>query len=296
MSSKRKSAIGFDLGGSHVTAAGVHKGLLVTQEVKAFIDPNWTQEQILNQIAFVALSVKELLVAQGFEVVGFGGGIPGPADYDAGIIGETPNLPMLRGCHIHELLSERIGLPVKSDNDANLTVFGESVSGAGNGYEIVYGQTLGSGNGHGLVIKSQIYHGSNFMAMEMAKAPTTIDGDEATIESIVSTGGIERFYENFAGQKRNPKEIQELAEQGDQAAVQTYIHLGQWLGFSLSWAQGFLAPDIMLIGGNIAKAWDLFAPAMFMFLNKHSWVQNPVVKPMTLGQAAGIIGGASLFK
>ncbi|MFA6321912.1 MAG: ROK family protein [Candidatus Buchananbacteria bacterium] len=290
-------AIGGNLGGSHFSCAGVNdSGTLLTKVEETPINPNQSQEEILGAMAELVNGLKCELVQKGFKVVGFGTGAPGPANFDTGVIGETPNMPTMRGCRLNDELSNRTELPVKSNNDGNLTVFGESRHGAARGYKNVFGNTLGTGLGGGLVINDEIYTGEDFSATELAKMPTSVGSlDNSTIEQLVSTGGIMARYHSLTGQQADPKEIEALAKGGDKKAQNTYDWFGKWLGFELAWVQGLLAPDIMVIGGKIAKGWDLFAPAMFAMLQLHTWKKDVLVVPAALGEAGPIIGGASLF-
>jgi glucokinase len=298
----QKAAIGFDLGGSHFSAAAVANGKLLTMVYTAKIDPKWKQDHILSIMSGVIKQLIDLCKNSDYEFVGAGGGVPGPANFETGVIVETPNMATMRGCRLTEKLGCLIGMPVKINNDANLMVYGESSAGAGVGHRIVYGCTLGTGFGHGLVIDGKIYTGANFMAMELAKAPIELppaDRSGDTIENQVSTRGIKLFYAERSGKRDlnyfDPKEIEELANRGDKTAIATYEYFGRCLGFALSWIQGTIAPDIILVGGNLAKAWPLFSPEMLRVLKDHSWNKEPSVKLMSLGQNAGIIGGASLF-
>ena len=295
------AAIGFDLGGSHFAAGGVSDGTLKTKVIRVPINNEWSQQMILEAMAQVILEVKKQLIQQNYWVIGCGGGAPGPANFDTGVIGETPNMPSMRGCHLSEELGDRTNLLCRINNDANLIVYGEACAGAGKGHETVYGCTLGTGFGQGLVKDGKIHTGRNFKAMEVAKAPIGIDlVPDQTIEAMVSTGGIKNHFYNFTIGSGNPDPLQiekmalDLKHSFHREAVETYVTFGKWLGFTLSWVQALIAPDIMLIGGNIAKAWPLFEPAMTEFFIKHSWENEPVIKPMILGEEAGIIGGAYL--
>ncbi len=299
--SRKKAAIGFDLGGSHFVAGGVADNNLISDLLKIPIDPNWDQQTILSSIAEVIKQLRQSIDSKEYNLVGLGGGAPGPANFETGIIGQTPNMPTMRGCHLADELRKLTGLPTKINNDANLIVFGESIAGAGENYKIVYGCTLGTGFGHGLVINGKIYTGSSFIAMELAKAPIGLPIRglcEKTIETVVSTGGIKECYCELTDSILNdldPKKIEDFALAGDQQAIETYLIFGQWLGFAFAWVQGIIAPDIILVGGNISKGWPLFQETMFKMVKKHSFNENPIIKQMVLGQKAGIIGGASLF-
>lgn len=100
---------------------------------------------------------------------------PGPADYEAGIIGDLPNFPAFRGgVALGPYLQDQFGLPVFINNDGNLFAYGEARTGilpeinnrlkeAGSTkrYQNIIGITLGTGFGAGVVTNGQLLLGDN---------------------------------------------------------------------------------------------------------------------------------------
>ena len=90
---------------------------------------------------------------------------PGPADYPRGIIGDLGNLPGFRGgIALGPMLEDRFSVPAFINNDGDLFVYGEAISGflpyingqlekAGSPkrYKNLFGVTLGTGFGGGIV-------------------------------------------------------------------------------------------------------------------------------------------------
>ncbi|MFA6410382.1 MAG: ROK family protein [Candidatus Buchananbacteria bacterium] len=294
------SAVGMDIGGSHCTASVVDEnGKLLVPAFRVRIDKTAPPGTIADVIAdVIKTAIDNVVDPDLYKIVGIGGGAPGPLNMDTGVIGETPNLVTLRGFGLAEAISQRTGKPAFLNNDANLMIFGEAIAGAGQGCNSVYGCTIGNGFGHGWTRNGEIFVGQHFFGFEMAKCPVSLNGDDSTIERWVSIQGIVdkfRLCGGLVDKNTDPEAIAKLATQGDLAAQQTYGFLGRCLGFAFSWIQCALDPDIILVGGNIAKAWDLFQPSMTEFMTKHTWRDCPVpVMPMALGEQAGIIGGALL--
>ena len=106
---------------------------------------------------------------------------PGPADYPNGIIGDLGNLPSFRdGVALGSMLQEQFNLPVFINNDGDLFAYGEAIAGllpevneilekAGNPkrYRNIFGITLGTGFGGGLVVNNQLYIGDNSAGAEI---------------------------------------------------------------------------------------------------------------------------------
>ena len=59
---------------------------------------------------------------------------PGPADYQAGIIGDLPNFPSFRGgVALGPFLEDIFGIPVFINNDGSLFAYGRGVDGSAPG-------------------------------------------------------------------------------------------------------------------------------------------------------------------
>lgn len=292
-----KATIGFDLGSSHCIAAGVDaEGKLITGPLRTAINCKKPAGQIIRAISCLLSSVREEVENKGYMVIGCAGGAPGPMDMDTGTILDTPNLVTLQQFPLSQALGEKLDLPIFLNNDANLITFGEAQAGAGQSYKSVYGCTLGGGFGHGWIIDGRIFVGQHFLALEHAKSPLAIDS-QITIEDVVSGRGISDSYNRLVKDGNfDPEQIASMAFAGDEYAILAYTTFGRWLGFALSWIQNTLDVDVMLVGGNIAQAWELFSPSMLDMLHQHTWRKEyevPVLR-MALGENAGIIGGGLL--
>jgi glucokinase len=106
---------------------------------------------------------------------------PGPADYPKGIIGDLGNLPGFRGgVALGPMLQEKFGIPVFINNDGDLFAYGEAIAGllpwvngmlknAGSPkkYYNLFGITIGTGLGGGLVINNSLFTGDNSAGAEV---------------------------------------------------------------------------------------------------------------------------------
>ena len=106
------------------------------------------------------------------DFLGVGVGAPGPLDRERGVVVVAPNLGW-RDFPLRDSISERTGLPVALDNDANCATIGEWWKGAAQGAKNVVGITIGTGIGGGIIMNGVLYHGSSDVAGEIGH--TTID-------------------------------------------------------------------------------------------------------------------------
>ncbi|MFA6215398.1 MAG: ROK family protein [Patescibacteria group bacterium] len=93
----QKAAVGFDLGGSHCRAAVVdEQGKIIGETVWTPIDKTMSAEEIVASMADIITQAQLMAKGAGYEIVGCGGGAPGPMNMATGVILNTPNLVALR--------------------------------------------------------------------------------------------------------------------------------------------------------------------------------------------------------
>lgn len=212
---------------------------------------------------------------------------PGPADYPNGIIGDLGNLPGFRGgVALGPMLEEKFGVPVFINNDGDLFVYGEAIggflphvngllekSGSPKRYKNLFGVTLGTGFGGGIVRDGELFIGDNSMAGEVwllrNKLVPTMNAEEGA-----SIRAVRRAYAERAGipfdQAPEPKVIADIGEGKSpgnrEAAREAFRRLGEVVGDAM--AQVLTVVDgLAVIGGGLSGAWPQFLPALVSELN-----------------------------
>jgi glucokinase len=214
---------------------------------------------------------------------------PGPSDFPNGIIGDLYNLPGFRGgVALGPMLEERFGIPTFINNDGDLFVYGEAIAGflpyvnnllakAGSPkrYQNLFGVTLGTGFGGGIVRKGELFLGDNSMAGEVWVLRNRIN-PETNAEEGASIRAVRRVYAQQAGipqeEAPEPKAIFEIGQgkqPGNRAAAeeafrQLGVVVGDAMGNSLTLVDG-----LGVIGGGISGAWPLFLPALVKEINSN---------------------------
>ena len=220
------------------------------------------------------------------EPVAISFAFPGPADYEAGIIGDLPNFPCFRnGVAMGPFLAEKFGIPVFINNDGNLFAYGEAIAGilpeindrlkeAGSTkrYRNLLGITLGTGFGAGAVIDGTLLTGDNgcggdVWLMRNSKYP------ELIAEESVSIRAVKRVYHELAPEDNrdlSPKDIYEIAEgkaEGvREAAAGAFEELGKVAADAIANALNII-DGIVVIGGGLAGAAKYIVPALVRQLN-----------------------------
>jgi len=229
-----------------------------------------------------------------YELMGVGVGAPGPLNDTHEIVMETPNTPIIQNYPLVERLQTHFDVPVKMNNDANVFVLGEAISGAGKGEALVYGITLGTGYGHGFVWDGRILSGAHGTATEYGIAPY----NDSTFEAYASGPALERNYASIAGERRTGIQIFKLAQQGDANALAAWSLLGRSVGHSLVYVTHLIDPGIIVVGGSLAAGFDFFIDSLREVVDAHLFENQQGrlrIETAKLGDAAPIIGAASLI-
>ena len=228
------------------------------------------------------------------ELIGVGVGAPGPLNDTHDCVMETPNTPVIQNYPLVARLQAHFDVPVKMNNDANVFVLGEAISGAGMGESFVYGITLGTGYGHGFVWDGRILSGAHGTATEYGLAPY----NDGTFEDYASGPALERNYESISGESRTGLQIFKLAQDGNANALAAWSLLGRAVGHSLVYVNFLLDPGIIVIGGSLASGFDFFIDSLREVVDAHLF-QNQQgrlrIEPAKLGDAAPVIGSALLI-
>lgn len=286
--------IGLDLGGTTMGAVAVDEaGGVVAGPLERATERHRPPGEILDAVVDLVSEVE----ARVAEVEAVGVGIPSTLDARGGFV-DCPNLPTMGGVPVQAELESRLGRQVAVDNDANCFACGEWRGGAGRGARTLCGITLGTGFGMGLIIEGVIYRGRRGSAGEICYSPYR---DGLTVEDVVAGPAVvERYHQRSGGDREadadlEAKDVAQRAREGDETARQIWCEFGEALGFGLCYAANLLDPDVIVIGGSLAGAADLYEGTMKHVLQRHAYDYQALrIAAPELGAIAGAVGAAFL--
>lgn len=287
--------IGVDLGGTKIITGIINPdGDIIGSPVKVPTRADKPAEQIVDRmIDAMNKSIREASLSAD-QIAGIGIGSPSPIDIKNGMILTTQNLPTLHYYRIKEKISNTFQVPVHLNNDANCFALGESCFGAVKHAQNAVGITLGTGFGCGIIINGKIYTGATDTAAEIDMCPY-LDGN---LEDYISGRGLSKIYHNLSGEQDVPSKIAHMARQNNVYARRAWIQFGAHLGHALSLVVNLLDPEVIIVGGSMSRAFDLFSEKTIEILHQNI---NPVprehlkVEQARLGENAGFIGAACLL-
>ncbi|CAN5716841.1 ROK family protein [soil metagenome] len=266
-----------EIGGSHAAAALVDptRRRLASTIERALLDPQASRADLLEAILGVAAALNE----RQRPVERWGVAVPGPFDYRRGISLIT-GVAKLEALYRLDLRAE-LAVALSADaqrftflNDADAFLLGEWWAGAAAGAARALGVTLGTGLGSAFLADGALTEHGPGVPAEGRLDRVPFEG--APVEDQLSARGLRRAYaeatavrpgeagveEDDAPPPVNVAEIAARARSGDVPARAVMERFGGSLGrFLAPWLAGF-APDCLVLGGSIARAWDLFGPAL----------------------------------
>lgn len=253
-------------------------------------------------------------------VTAAGIGIPCTIDRERGVAINAVNLP-ISNVPIRDLMSERLGMPVSIDNDANVAALAEHRFGAARGAQNAVLLTVGTGIGGGLIINGEIYRGSTGAGAELGHIVIQEDGprcqgtcpNHGCAEALASGTALERNGReaaereresalgrlHAAGEEITGPRIVEAARQGDAVAREVIAVIGRHLGTLFSSLANIFDPDVIVVGGGVSAAGDLLLdPARRELAARALPPMNRRVRVTVaeLGADAGMIGAATLAR
>ena len=212
------------------------------------------------------------------HVWGVGVGLPGPVEFDTGTPVSPPIMPGWDGFDVRSFFTSRYGAPTWVDNDVNVMALGELRGGLATGHRDVVFIKVGTGIGAGLVSRGQLHRGAQGCAGDIghtAVGESTAQcrcGQVGCLEALAGGYALGRDGLALARSGESPalagaladgleitaQSVVDAALRGDPAARGLVTTSAKLLGEALARVVNFFNPSLVLIGGGVASAGDLY--------------------------------------
>jgi glucokinase len=305
--------IGVDLGGTKMLVGALDGTRVLWESREA--STGQSEDEL------VELLVREVCEARdarpGASAVGLG--IPATIDHDSGVAVSAVNLP-LTDVPVRDLVSERVGLPVFVDNDANAAALAEYLFGAAQGMPNTVMLTVGTGIGGGLILGGEVYRGATGAGAELGHTVIQADGppcqgncpNHGCVEALASGTALGREGRAVAesspdsalgqmlaaGETIDGRVVTEAALDGDETAIGVFELIGSRLGVACSSFANIFQPDAIVVGGGVIAAGDLLLEPARREVRERALTpmnETPILEA-TLGNDAGMIGAAAMAR
>jgi len=197
------------------------------------------------------------------RVGGVAYGVPANVTFD-GVLRRLPNLPLLESLDLKTALFAKFGVPATIENDATAAAIGEHWLGASKEASDAIMITLGTGVGGGIILNGEPFRGIDGTAGKLGHICVEPDGhpcgcgSHGCIEQYASATAIERMAQEGGLATTTSLEVYEAAKNGDDRALAVFQKMGTYLGITLGGLINIFNPDMIVIGGGAAAAWDAF--------------------------------------
>lgn len=278
------------------------------------IDPQPTGTDLAVVLTNIrAVMARALAAIPAERLLGVGFAWPGSVDPTRGTARFAPNLPLASDLTLSDLLtaeqSERLRLkPVVITRASECTAVAEQAIGGADGHGRAERQiavvTVGAAVGAGLILDGKLFHGRANAAGELghiivneASAHRCGCGRSGCLEQEIAEPALLRKARERLGlgPEVTAEALAAAATAGDPGAQQLFHELGEWLGKGLACVVNLLNPDLIVIAGGIAGAYDLFYPALRETLDRRCWrygLANLRIERSRLGLDDTAIGAA----
>ena len=247
-----------------------------------------TPDEFIKQITERISAAKRERPHMAYE--GIGVSLPGRVDLSSQKFVFAPNL----GWHeedLKERLERATGLAVDLENEANACALSEFWFGRhAEGTRNLIAVAVSEGIGVGMILNGQLVRGPSGLAGEFGhvalaeNGPKCGCGNYGCWEVFASNSAAQRYYmesklpgrngKNHSGKRNGEKpsfeDILQLAEHGDLRALEAVERMAHYLGKGISMLVTGLAPEAIVVVGEVTRAWDRVGPIITEVVRQRS--------------------------
>jgi predicted NBD/HSP70 family sugar kinase len=210
-------------------------------------------------------------------------------------------------------LEQAIGIPVELENDANACVLAELWS--RQGVSNLVAVTVSDAIGVGMVMNGQLVRGSTGVAGEFGHVAQVQDGPKCRCGNrgcwgvLASNSAAVRYYAEAAASRKGEVgsksdmatvpfgDILRLVQRGDSRACKALDKMAHHLGIGIAMLVTGLAPDVLVVVGEVTRVWDRVDPIVADVVKGRSFTHaatrilptNPEAQPRLQGTIALVL-------
>lgn len=278
------------INGDRAGIIGINIRPLRTTIVLAGLDTRFIAQEVLptgedeqgfiNELTQRVLRLMKAHPELAYEGIGIA--VPGRVDAASNRLIFAPNLKW-DATDLKTPLERATKLPVELENAANACALAELWSGRhGESVRNLVTVTISEGIGVGMILGGNLVVGSAGMAGEFGHVsvqdlgPICACGNRGCWEVCGSNAAAVRYYQEATGKGSRKgaapsfEDILRLAEQGDAKAIEALERMAKYLGIGLAMLITGLAPEVLVLVGEVTRAWDRVGPIIAGELKKRS--------------------------
>ena len=243
------------------------------------------------------------------QVCGVGLSVPGPVEFDSGLVIRPPIMPGWDGYPIRDRLQQALAaragtdgqLPVLIDNDANLMALGEHRNGWPECSSFVLVK-VSTGIGAGVVVDGQVFRGVDGGAGDLGHIrlhdrpdARCMCGSYGCLAAVASGRAVAGQLAEYQVAAESGSDVRALLDAGQPDAVRLTREAGQRCGEVLATAVTLLNPGVLMIAGDLAETHFLTGVRELMYQRALPRATRSLqIVTARLGDRAALIGAAAM--
>tara|TARA_Y100001970_G_scaffold294373_1_gene452177 strand:- start:84354 stop:85247 length:894 start_codon:yes stop_codon:yes gene_type:complete len=257
--------IGIDIGGSKIAAIAINSDGILLSKTQIPVSQNYSE--LLSSIFSILESLETNL---NMKTASLGISVAGHLSLNGNIL-SAANLPWIVGKDLRSDLRQAFpNCKISIANDAKCFAISESYDGAGANSKLVFGATLGTGVGGGIVFDGNVLDGVHGICSEWGHIPMPWrkddDGDSRLcacgkcncIESWINGKSLSTDYQELSGNYLDAKMITKKEIEGDPLASKALKLYSDRLARALAMIVNILDPDIIVLGGGLSEIKSIY--------------------------------------
>ncbi|MEN6589984.1 MAG: ROK family protein [Fervidobacterium sp.] len=251
-------SVGIEVGETHVDIVAINAFYKILKSESKVVPKGISIDVLVDEIydTFTTLISAGKIPRE--KIISVGLGLPGIVSKDQKKLLLTPN-SHFETFPSSDVLQRILDIPVFYDNGANLMVFSEYHLNKLSPDSILLGVIIGTGIGAGLVVREEIFRGSNGASLEvghtvvMPGGPECRCGRHGCVEALASVPKLIESYNAKSNDIKinDIKELHELFSNGDALAKDVLEQEAYYLALLLANLANIVNPSRIFIGGEI---------------------------------------------
>jgi len=311
LNAERSGIIGVDIhpGTTTLAVADLDSHFIAQESIPTGSNP----EEFLERLSRRILDLMRAHPKKTYE--GIGVSLPGRIDVSTQKLTFAPSLGWGE-VDIKTSIEQATGLKVETANAANACALSELWSGRhGEAVRNLIAVTVSEGIGVGMIMNGQLIQGSTGVAGEFGHVALVEGGIQCRCgnrgcwETLASNNAAIRLYAESSTVRKGEvgsksamagvtyNDLTRLVEQGDPRAQKTMEQVARHLGNGIAMLISGLAPDVLVVVGEITRIWDRVGPIVDSVVKSRSFTHastrilptNPEAQPRLRGTIALVL-------
>lgn len=222
------------------------------------------------------------------NIVGIGVTMPGLVDADQGVVNFMPHVPV-NALPLKSIIEENLNLPCYINGFASAMALAEKQIGASFHARNSIFIEVHNGVGAGIILNDDLYSGTGVGEIGHIQVDPLgkhcICGNYGCLETVVSDGAMSQQFQQL-WQRAHPGEsidysvqsIMARAENNEPEALQVVKEASVQIGTAMAMISNLFRPEMVILAGEITKAWSIIEPILEQQLQTKSLQINGIQK------------------